>query len=59
MGLDQYLNVEITTDRKEYPIELAEKYLKNINSYLSNIGYTAELNYWEDCQLHGTKVPRL
>lgn len=48
MGLDQYLTVEITTDRKEYPIELAEKYLKNINSYLSNIGYTAELNYWDD-----------
>ena len=34
MGLDQYLTVEITTDRKEYPIELAKKYLKNINSYL-------------------------
>lgn len=48
MGLDQYLTVEISTNRKEYPIELAKKYLKNINSYLSNIGYSAEFNYWEE-----------
>lgn len=48
MGLDQFLTLEITTDRKEYPIKLAKQYLEDINSYLSNIGYSAELNYWKE-----------
>ena len=48
MGLDQYLTLEITTDHKEYPIKLAKQYFKDINNYLSNIGYSAELNYWEE-----------